>query len=325
MNFAHLHLLLNHFPIIGTVVGWFLFLASLLGKNDELRRASLIVLVTIAILTIPTFLSGVAAASMISREPGISSAVIQRHEGAAMLSLWFIEATGALSLIGLWQSATLRRDHWSILSILVLSLITMGLIARTGDTGADIRHPEVSYTIQGKVVEGPVGSILYTLEPTPAKFSHAMFFSQWSFPILMILHFVGLVLIIGTVGILDIRVLGFLKELPIAPLHQLLPWSMLGLGINILTGMLAFIAQPENYIHSAPFWLKIVFLLLLGLNFAVFYLMGVIDEIANLKPGEDAPISAKLVAGGSLILWFSVITLARYIQPFADSIRHAFQ
>jgi uncharacterized membrane protein len=324
MNFAHLHLLLNHFPIIGTMVGLALFLISFCGKNNDLRRGSLIVLASMALLTIPTFLSGIPAGQMITGEPGVSGALIQRHEGAAMLSLWFMEATGAMALIGLWRSHRTRGPaRWNVLAVVVLSFMTVGLMARTGNTGSDIRHPEVSDMSQGKVVEGHIGSILYAFEPTPDKFSHAMFFSQWWFPIMMILHFVGLVLIMGTVGFLDIRLMGFLKELPIAPLHQLLPWAMVGLGINVVTGMLAFIAQPENYIHSAAFWLKILSLLLLGLNSAVFYLAGVFDGVERLGGGEDAPMSAKIVAASSLFLWFAVITFARYIQPFADSIPHS--
>jgi uncharacterized membrane protein len=63
MNFAHLHLLLNHFPIIGTVVGLGLFLVSLVGKNKDLRRASLIIFSAMALLAIPTFFSGTGALS----------------------------------------------------------------------------------------------------------------------------------------------------------------------------------------------------------------------------------------------------------------------
>ena len=52
---------------------------------------------------------------------------------------------------------------------------------------------------------------------------------------------------------------------------------MAGLGVNIVTGMLAFIGQPENYIYSVVFWLKMLSLVLLGLNAAVFYLTDIFD------------------------------------------------
>jgi len=69
MNLAHLHLLLNHFPIIGTIVGLGLFLVSLVGKNADLRRASLIVLAVIALVAIPTFFSGVGAQGRLKMIP----------------------------------------------------------------------------------------------------------------------------------------------------------------------------------------------------------------------------------------------------------------
>src|SRR5258708_2207572 len=104
MNFAHLHLLLNHFPIIGSIVGLGLFLISLVGKNEDLRRAGLIILSAMALLAIPTFFSGTGAQGAIKKLPGVSEALIDRHQGAAMLALLFMEITGGLALVGLWQS-----------------------------------------------------------------------------------------------------------------------------------------------------------------------------------------------------------------------------
>lgn len=324
MNFAHLHLMLNHFPIIGTMIGLVLFLISFVGKNNDLRRASLIIFAAIALLTIPTFLTGVPAGFMIKGRPDVSDALIQRHEGAAILSLWFMEATGALALIGLWQShRTSRPAGWNVLAVLLFSLVTVGLMVRVGNTGGDIRHPEIRASEGATVKEGTVSSIVHVFEATPDEYGNAVFSSQWVFPIMMILHYVGLVLIIGTIGILDLRIMGFMKQVPIWSLHRLVPWAMAGLGINVVTGMLGFIAQPRNYVYSAPFWLKMLSLLLLGLNLAAFYLTGIFDRVERLGAEEDAPMSAKLVAASSLFLWFAVITFARYIQPFANSIRHA--
>lgn len=324
MNFAHLHLLLNHFPVIGTIVGLGLFLVSFSGKNNDLRRASLIIFAVIALLTIPTFLSGIGAQLMIKGTPGVSDAFIQRHEGAAMLALWFMEATGALALIGLWQFHRISRPApWNVSAVLLFSLLTVGLMTRTGNTGGDIRHPEIRASQGATVVEGTVGSIVHAIEPTPDKFSEDIlaWWGGWWWAFIMVLHFVGLALLIGTIGALDIRIMGFAKQLPIAPLHKFVPWAMAGLGINIVTGMLAFIGQPQNYIYNAAFWLKMLALLLLGLNAGAFYLTGIFDQVEHLGPGEDAPMSAKLIAASSLFLCFAVLTLGRYIQPTGDSLR----
>jgi uncharacterized membrane protein len=324
LNFAHLHLLLNHFPIVGTLVALALFLISFVGNNKDLRRAAYIVFAGIALLTIPTFLSGFGAALGIQNKPGVSDYLINRHEGSAELSLWFMFATGAFSLVALWQSHHQQRaSDWVIASVLFFSLLTTGLIARTSNTGGDIRHPEIVDMHNGKIVEDPVSAFISRFEPNPDKFSQLMLSNEWWWGFLMALHFMGLALIIGTVGFLDLRIMGFLKQFPVAPLHRYIPFAMAGLGVNIVTGCLAFIGQPESYIYSGAFWLKMTALMLLGLNAAVFYLTEVFEHLEKLGPGEDAPIFAKLVAGSSLVLCFALIFLGRYIQPLGDTIRNA--
>jgi hypothetical protein len=137
---------------------------------------------------------------------------------------------------------------------------------------------------------------------------------------MMDLHFIGLALLIGTVGILNLRVLGFAKLLPVAPLHRLTPWAMGAFAVNALTGILAFIGMPNYYTFNIAFWLKMLALLLLGLNLAAFYLTDAFESVEHLGPGEDAPVLAKCFAATSLVLWFAVIALGRYIQSFTDTI-----
>jgi uncharacterized membrane protein len=324
LNFAHLHLLLNHFPIVGILVGLALFLISFIGKNKDLRRGAYIVFAGIALLTIPTFLSGFGAQLGLQGKPGISDALIARHEGSAMLALWFMFALGAFSLVALWQSHHRQlAANWIIGSVLVFSLFTTALMARTSNTGGDIRHPEIVEMHQGKIVEDPLSSLVSHFEPNPDKFSQLMLSSEWWWGFMMALHFLGLALIVGTVGLLDLRVMGFFKQFPVGPIHRYIPYAMAGLGVNIVTGCLAFIGQPENYIYSGAFWLKMTVLMLLGLNAAIFYLTEVFEHLENLGPGEDATAFAKLVAGTSLVLCFALIFLGRYIQPLGDTIRNA--
>jgi uncharacterized membrane protein len=325
VNYEHLHLLLNHFPIIGSFIGLGLFLASFFGKNQDLRRASYIVFAGIALITIPAFMTGFAAEQML-KGPGISEALIRRHESSALLSLWFVEVTGALALIGLWQSQeTGRPSHWNVSAMLLFSLLTVGLIARTGYTAGEIRHPEVRSgeavsATDPTISEGPIGAFISHFEPDPDKFSEVMTYSKWWWTFMMASHFLGLIMIVGTVGLLDIRIMGFLKPLPIAPLHRLLPWGLAGLGINIVTGLLAFASRPENYIFSVAIWLKMLSLLLLGVNAVAFYMTDIFGQVEKLEAGEDAPFAAKLVAASGLFLWFAVITLGRYIQPLTDTL-----
>src|SRR5688572_24644214 len=107
MNFAHLHLLLNHFPVIGMIVGSGLFACSYAGegRNLDLRRAGLLVFAVTGFLTIPTYLTGAGAQDMLNRSGDeVVSALIERHEGAAFLGLWSVTLTGGLALFGLWLS-----------------------------------------------------------------------------------------------------------------------------------------------------------------------------------------------------------------------------
>src|SRR5207249_7136946 len=111
MNLAHVHLLLNHFPTIGTIIGLGLLLVSLASKSNDLKQASLVVFLGIALLTIPTYVTGNAAQDAICvgpsasscADPGVSKAFIRTHEGAALQGFAFMEVTGAFAWLGVWQ------------------------------------------------------------------------------------------------------------------------------------------------------------------------------------------------------------------------------
>lgn len=143
----------------------------------------------------------------------------------------------------------------------------------------------------------------------------------WAF--LMDMHFIGLCLLMGAIGVLDLRMLGFAKQIPLAPLHRLVPWGIAGFCINMLTGGLAFIGMPLVYTYNLAFWFKMLAILLAGLNVAAFYVTGTFKKVEQLGAGEDAPFAAKFIAGSSLFLWFAVIVLGRYIALFGDTISHS--
>jgi hypothetical protein len=230
--------------------------------------------------------------------------------------------TGALALVELWNRRRIRTEKiWSgtILAILVFSLLTTGVMARVGTTGGDIRHPEI-WDVKDVTQETGISAFIHMFEPTPSKFTDLMLVSKYWWAFMMDLHFIGLALLIGTVGVLNLRILGFEKRLTGASLHRLMPWALAGFGINVLTGTLAFIGMPAYYTFDAAFWLKILAVMLLGLNVAVFYLTNAFESVERLGPGDDASRLAKVIAGSSLFLWFAVITLGRYIQSYADTL-----
>jgi uncharacterized membrane protein len=322
MNLAHLHILLNHFPIIGTAIGLGLFVLSLVGKNDALKRAGLIVFSAMALLAIPTFFSGTGAQGALRGDVSAPQALIDRHEGAAMLALLFMEITGALALTGLWQrQRTSGPACWNLSAVLLFSILTVGLMVRVGTTGTEIRHPEMRSYQETTATEGSALSrMVRAFEPSPTKFADLMAANKWWWAFMMDLHFIGLAMLIGTVGVLDVRLLGIAKQLPIGPLHRLAPWAMAGFAINVVTGILAYIGMSDYYAYNLAFWLKMSAIMLLGLNVAAFYLTGTFQSVERLGPGEDAPLSAKFIAATSLFLWFAVIAMGRYIQWFSDNV-----
>lgn len=294
MDAPHLHLLLNHFPTIGSVIGGGLFVLSLISNSDDLKRASLVVLLGISLIAIPTYISGSGAQDAVKSLPGVSKALIETHEGAALVALGFIEVTGAFAWLGLWQFRRLARvPNWNLAVILVLTVVSLGLMARASNLGGEIRHGEVRAE-QGTVA--PDG-----LARTVGSFVTD---TRWMWPTCETLHFIGLSLLLGVAFLVDLRVLGVVKGVSFASLHRLLPWAALGFGVNVITGMLFFVGIPGQYIHNKTFYWKVALVMLAGLNAVYFTLF---EEPWALGPKEDAPLTAKIAAASAMLLWVGVM------------------
>jgi hypothetical protein len=140
----------------------------------------------------------------------------------------------------------------------------------------------------------------------------------WVWPLSETLHFVGLALLVGIVGLVDLRMLGLAKSVPFATLHELLPWAVWGFIINVITGLVFFIAVPSQYIHNIAFQYKLLFIALTGINVLVFY-FTTFDEAEKLQAGDDAPFKAKVIAAVSLFLWVGVMYWGRMLPFIGDA------
>jgi hypothetical protein len=138
--------------------------------------------------------------------------------------------------------------------------------------------------------------------------------TQWTWPICETLHFIGLALLIGTVGLADLRMLGMARAVHFEGLHRLIRWGIAGFVICVITGTVFFIGAPFQYVHNVIFQLKLLFILLAGINALVFE-FKVLPTMGNLGPGEAAPPAAKVIAASSLFLWVGVMFLGRML-PF---------
>ena len=89
MNFAHVHLLLNHVPTVGTAIAIALLVIALVRKSDDLKRVALEVFFVVALMTMPAYLTGVSAGKLIAERPGVSVVMIGEHESAALYAfIW---------------------------------------------------------------------------------------------------------------------------------------------------------------------------------------------------------------------------------------------
>lgn len=294
MDLAHLHLLLNHFPTIGTIMGGGLFVLSLITNSDDLKRASLVVLLGISLIAIPTYITGNGAQDAVKSLPGVSKTLIETHEGAALVALGFIEVTGAFAWLGLWQFRRLARvPNWNLAVILVLTAVSLGLMARASNLGGEIRHGEIRAE-QGIVARDGLARTVGSFVTD----------TRWMWPTCETLHFIGLSLLMGVAFLVDLRVLGVVKGVSFASLHRLLPWAALGFGVNVITGMLFFVGIPGQYIHNTTFYWKMALVMLAGLNAVYFTLL---EEPWRLGPKEDAPLTAKIAAASAMLLWVGVM------------------
>jgi hypothetical protein len=140
---------------------------------------------------------------------------------------------------------------------------------------------------------------------------------SWTWPICEMIHFFGMALLVGTVGLLDLRMLGVAKALPVAALERLIPWGIAGFALNLITGYVFIVGSPggpKDSLANTAFQLKMAFILLAGLNVAAFHFTGVSRRANAVGQGGDAPFAAKIVAASSLFLWLGVIYFGRMIM-----------
>ena len=199
------------------------------------------------------------------------------------------EFAGFVAWVALWQLRRAGRAARGLVpAVIVLLVLALTVSGRAANIGGEIRHPEmfdVAETAtpalgqalrpaEGQAPGAADGSAQGTAEGNERflaqRISTYLVNSPWAWPAAETVHFLGLSLSIGVLLAVNLRILGVMRRVPFADVHRLLPWGMLGFGVNLITGMLFFIAQPGQYISNAPFYWKVVLLLLTGTNFLFF-------------------------------------------------------
>jgi uncharacterized membrane protein len=294
MDTTHLHLLLNHVPTIGFVVALGFFIVSFIAKSDHLKQASLVLMVGIAFLTIPTYVTGNAAWNHIQNMDEMHQTAAETHEGAAFLAMVAIQITGALAFLGLWSMRrTGALSNAATAVIFVFAALSFVLVAGAANLGGEIRHTEIRPQTESVTAIGALARMVGNyVRDTP-----------WTWVTAETLHFVGLTLLLGVLFLINLRLLGFMPGLPSGVLMRLLPWGMFGYAINAMTGMLFFAAAPQQYYDNPAFYWKLIFLMLGGLNVVYF----TFDTGWQAETGRPAPQLSKVLAVSALFLWVGVM------------------
>lgn len=137
----------------------------------------------------------------------------------------------------------------------------------------------------------------------------------WIWPLAETLHFCGLALLVGTVGLFDLRLLGVGKGFEPRAVHGLLRWGIAGFAISAATGVLFIAGAPEQYFFNDAFRVKVAALGAAGVNAIIFYAAH-FRRVAQLGPYGDAPLAAKASAALSLVLLVTIMGSGRMLTFF---------
>ncbi|MBN8666216.1 MAG: hypothetical protein J0M30_01855 [Chitinophagales bacterium] len=154
MSSVQLHLALTHVPVILSFIAFIILLVSFFIKNETVAKVSYYLLVFASITAIPVFLTGEGAEEAVENLPGVSEAIIEKHEGLAKFALIAISASGLVSLVVLFLSKPQALVRLGKIVILLLAIASSALMLQTAHLGGQIRHTEIRSAAVGQNGEG---------------------------------------------------------------------------------------------------------------------------------------------------------------------------
>ncbi len=144
MNDAHLHLVVNHFPIIGTILGLGILIAGIILKNNSVKNTAYVLFIIAAIFAFISMSTGEGAEEMVEDMPSIGKQIIHEHEEIAEKLALVLYLLGLVSIVGLYFNIK-NMAKATLVSYVVLTVAIVGVFLgqRTGTTGGEIRHTEI--------------------------------------------------------------------------------------------------------------------------------------------------------------------------------------
>lgn len=143
MSPVHLHLVLNHVPVVGTLIGLCLLAWAVLRRDDRLVRVCLGMFAVLAAVALVTFLTGEPAEEAVEGLAGVSESLVEQHEEAALLATIALGFLGALSVGVLFRFRARALPRQAALLLLAAALVPAGMMAWTANLGGQIRHSEI--------------------------------------------------------------------------------------------------------------------------------------------------------------------------------------
>lgn len=143
MNWAYLHLAINHFPIIGMFIGTFLLLAGIIFHNLDVKISGLGTILFAGIMSVFAYLTGNPAEEAVKVIPDVAKSLVTRHEYIASVGMYLLIPSvviAALALYSIWKKE--KSARLLIISTFMLSLISTAAMIYVGRTGGEIRHNE---------------------------------------------------------------------------------------------------------------------------------------------------------------------------------------
>ncbi len=144
MNDAHLHMVVNHFPIIGTIFGLGILITGIVMKNSVIKNVAYVLFIVAAIFGLVSMSTGEGAEEIAENLPSVTDQIIHEHEEMAEKLALVLYILGGISILGLYTNLK-NHAKANLISYLafVVALIGVFLGKQTGTTGGEVRHTEI--------------------------------------------------------------------------------------------------------------------------------------------------------------------------------------
>lgn len=144
MNDAHLHMVVNHFPIIGIILGFGVLIAEIIFKNDSVKNTAYCLFIVGVIFAFASMSTGEGAEEIVEDMPSVGKQIIHEHEEMAEKLALVLYVLGVVSVIGLYANIK-KHAQAKLISFLALAIAAIGIFfgKQTGTTGGEVRHTEI--------------------------------------------------------------------------------------------------------------------------------------------------------------------------------------